>query len=179
MTEVQLNTLQKALINCVDYVRLHLLYSGITNRREKIKDISLIYIHNNFIESAILKWAHIYGNHNDSLHYRRSMPNCDQFKIELLESIDLSDNDWKEYWSLMKNFRDKRVSHIDPEPLIEVPNLDIAYKSISFFYRKAISIIKDSSRADQFEAYYDDIDEYAAGSEERFSEKIEKIVSAL
>jgi len=120
----------------------------------------LVYINNNFIESVILKWSYIYGNIKNSLHYRKSLNEPKSFKKNLLKTINFAEEEWRNHWGRMKTFRDKQVPHIDPEPEVDVPDLDIAFRSVTYFYESAICVLKSSTRSEKYQAYYNNIERY-------------------
>ena len=48
---------------------------------------------------AILDWSHLFGCHNDPLHYRNMAIRPDDFKKEMLTTLDIDDKPWQEYWN--------------------------------------------------------------------------------
>ncbi len=94
-----------------------------------------IMIENNFFDVALLNWAHLFGNWNDSLHFKNILDDCENFKNRIKEKLSLCDRQWDDHWNLLKDFRDKRVGHFDLTiETIVVPQLDIAYKCIAEYY---------------------------------------------
>lgn len=160
------------MINCVDFVRQYIYYKHITAHNKEFNDNVLIYIHNNFIEMSVLAWGHLYGNSSDSLHFRKLAENPDDFKLGLLEELSISDKEWITYWNCMKDYRDKGIAHIDPEPILTVPDLEIAYKSIAYYYHYFIDELKMDIK---FQAYYDNLHKYADNRFKKYGPQIEKI----
>ena len=96
-----------------------------------------ITICNNFFDMALLNWAHLFGNSNDQLHYRKVVSNPESFKKRLLVKLAITEQEWEINWKNLKDFRDNRIAHIDKKFSVRVPELNIAALCISEYYSYA------------------------------------------
>ncbi|MFL0805563.1 MAG: hypothetical protein K6L81_17750 [Agarilytica sp.] len=169
--------LNKAASTCVDFTRQVLFYQQFTARKDNFNEIILIYIHNNFIDMAALQWGHLFGNHNDILHYRNVVLDPGALKSAMLENFGMSAEEWKSYWEEMRTYRDKAVAHLEPSPKLVLPNFNFAYSCVSHYYSNIIDELKEFG--ENYTVYPQALDEYAANRETKYSEYAKSICNAL
>ncbi len=166
----------RAVLNCVHFVRQYIYFLHMADQREDFEETVLTYIHNNFIDMAILGWSHLFGNHNDDLHYRKICLDADEFKVQMLKELELDDEGWKGYWHEVQTFRNKRVAHLEVVPDVIVPDLDLAYRSVAFYYGHFIAGLKENPK---FVAYPDSLDEFSNNRDSKYFGHIRSIVRAV
>ena len=125
---------------------------------------------------AILDWSHLFGSHNDPLHYRNMAIQPNDFKREMLAVLGIDDRSWQEYWNEVKVYRDKGVAHIEPVPTLQIPDLDLAYKSTAFYFHHFIPELK---KYPKFKVYPDNIDKYTDTRFKKYSDHIDAICNSL
>ena len=119
----------------MDFTR-NLSYHRALQNHLKDSDELIFWIHmyNNAIDLAVLDWFHLFGNHNDDLHWKSIVHNVDRFKQGLLQSISYSAQEWKAYHEKIKNYRDKDIAHIELKPLSHVPEMTQALRAAAYYY---------------------------------------------
>lgn len=50
---------------------------------QKPQDLLPILLLNNFFDIALLNWAHLFGNREDALHFKKVLNNSDPFKRDI------------------------------------------------------------------------------------------------
>lgn len=168
--------LERALSNCVDFVRQYVYYLHLTKRRDEFPNLVHTYIHNNFICMSVFNWSHAFGHHNDVLHFRNVSTDGDQFKEGLLQCLDLDNDGWKAYWEEMKAFRDKRVAHIDPDPEVKIPDLAKAYKCVSYYYHSFIGELKELG---DYDVFPDNLDKLSDTLFKKYDETVISLLSGF
>ncbi len=140
-------------------------------------EIILVYIHNNFFDMAVLQWGHLFGNHNDALHFRNVINYPEKFKAKILADYDISSDEWHDYWEEMKTYRDKAVSHLEPSPKLKVPDFDFTYKCVSRYYSEIVGELKGFGAA--YNLFPDGLDTYCGNREIKYGECGNKIFASL
>jgi hypothetical protein len=92
-------------------------------------------MYNNSIDLAVLDWFHLFGYHNDDLHWKQIVDDIDIFRQNLFHHISVSEDNWKLYREQIKNYRDKDVAHIQVRPTSQVPEMSIALNAGAYYYQ--------------------------------------------
>lgn len=96
-------------------------------------------VFNNSINIAILDWFHLFGYHNDDLHWKKIVKNEAAFRSSLFAYVALDEQGWHSYRDKVKTYRDKDVAHIEVRPEGFVPDMTLALKAADFYYRYILS----------------------------------------
>ncbi|AJY76176.1 hypothetical protein [Paenibacillus beijingensis] len=100
------------------------------------------YIVNAHLSQAIINWVTVFEVVSDQSRWNRMDLKLDpkrktreEFVSDLLTHIQFTEQEWKQYWNEVSEFRDKFVAYGDI--LFEKPAayLDIAYKAARFYDR--------------------------------------------
>jgi hypothetical protein len=94
---------------------------------------------NNAIDLAVLDWFHLFGYHKDDLHWKRVVGNTMVFKRQLLQSLQLTEDNWKTYWASIKDYRDKDLAHVEVRPRSHVPDMTLALRAAAHYYSVVLS----------------------------------------
>jgi hypothetical protein len=67
------------------------------------------------LDYGLIEWCKIFGNRSDDTHWTKLVPNDrhDAFREGLLASVGKSAEEWEEYHSAMKDYRDQLAAHHD------------------------------------------------------------------
>jgi hypothetical protein len=142
--------LRRVCLKCVDYCRQVTYHRSMVPYSSELKANYWIYSFNNFIDMAVLDWGHLYGNKNDNLHWQNVIEDKVEFKKELFSFLEVTEEQWREYWESIKYYRDKDVAHIEVRPSITVPDMDLGIKSVGFYYNWIIPELKEFGNYDLF-----------------------------
>ena len=165
--------LRRVAFKCVDCARQLFHHEAFTPYAEDFKYNNYwIYCYNNSIDMAVLDWCHLFGNAEDELHWRNVISNVEDFRNDLLTFLDISFEDWEQYWNTVKDYRDKDVAHIEVRPVTNVPTMKLGITAVGFYYNSIISELRGFN--DKYQVYPDDFFKYM----QRYSEKAELFVES-
>jgi len=149
--------LRRVALKCADFAR-QLSYHRALERYEDSRKLNFWrYMYNNAIDLAVIDWFHLFGYHNDDLHWKQVSNDVDGFREELLAHLRMGQKEWVEYRETVKTYRDKDVAHIQVRPLSHVPDMSIALKATNFYYKKVLEELKQYS---EYKGWPADLGEY-------------------
>lgn len=102
-------------------------------------------IHGNQLDSAVLEWCKVFGSDDEATHWKQVVPAADhdQFRSDLLASLEITVDVWAAYWNEMKSYRDNLIAHhIELNKVANYPVLDLALKSSFFYYNYLIKELR-------------------------------------
>lgn len=116
-----------------------------------------IIIYNNFLDVAVLEWCKVFGSRNNATHWSKNVIDQDAFREGLLARLQITQQEWEEYWEQIKGYRDKYVAHHEFSPKIsQYPDFNYALVSCYFYYE---ILIKELRLLNVYD-YPDDLKEY-------------------
>jgi len=126
-------------------------------------------IHGGFMDLPVLDWCKIFGANGEPTHWKGVVDDPAKFRTELLLKLEISQEEWEQYWNHMKDYRDELVAHFEAGTDVSTyPDLDIALKSSCFYYNYLYVVINEGKiEPTQF------LEEYA----ERFYEQSKEIAN--
>ena len=144
MTERE-KLLRRVGFKCADFARQLSYHRALHGFKESRKLNFWIYMYNNAIDLAVLDWFHLFGYHNDDLHWKKVVSDIDDFRRILLASLGLRQNEWEDYRETIKTYRDKDVAHIEVRPVSNVPQMSVALQAANIYYQVVITELKNFS----------------------------------
>lgn len=138
--------LRKVALKCGDFARQLSYHRAINKYKDDLKLNFWIATYNNAIDLAVLDWFHLFGYHNDDLHWKNIVTDIPRFRDELYKFLKVREDEFKAYWEEIKTYRDKDVAHIEIRPVSNVPEMTMALKAVSFYYQtvlKELSTIRN------------------------------------
>lgn len=151
--------LNRVCLKCADFVRQLSLHRAFDGFQGELRHNFWIYIYNNSIDMAVLDWCHLFGNHSDALHWKKVVPDGNEFRINLYEYLEITETTWKVYRDSLKSYRDKNVAHIEVLPATNIPDMIFALDSVAFYY----TLVKEElNNKDLFPNYPIDLLQYYA-----------------
>ena len=125
-------------------------------------------IQGGLLDLSVMEWTKVFGSNVEPTHWKGVVEDQNKFRAELLDYLDITEQQWSEYWSEMKTYRDEAVAHyFDNENISHYPRLDIALKSCHFYYGHLIIKLREKGE----NKYPDSLEEYC----ERFTEQTRSI----
>lgn len=149
--------LNRVCLKCADFVRQLSLHRAFDGYQGQLRHNFWIYIYNNSIDMAVLDWCHLFANHSDALHWKKVIPDGDEFRINLFKHLEISETTWKVYRDSLKSYRDKNVAHIEVLPALNIPDMTFALDSTAFYYD---SVVKELKNENISAHYPDDLVQY-------------------
>jgi cephalosporin-C deacetylase-like acetyl esterase len=99
----------------------------------------------------------LFGNYDDDLHWKKAVHDVEGFRQGLLQSINMTEVEWKTYRKTIKDYRDKDVAHIEVRPLSQVPQSATALRATTYYYSVAL---EELSGFRDYSKWPNNLDEY-------------------
>lgn len=90
----------------------------------------------NFLDTSVLEWCKLFGNRNGKYHWQKILPNPKAFKQWMLNELHLPESGFKVQHSMVKDYRDEFVAHLEDGDITTVPNMNIPYLLAWQYYRQ-------------------------------------------
>ncbi|MEB0043090.1 hypothetical protein [Pseudomonas sp. MH10] len=128
-----------AEMNCISFVN-NLALSGATREqlgRGRVLSNFWSQISRNALDLAVLDWCHAFGQQNDALHWKKVFPDDeDTFRENMLTSMEVSFDEFKQFREQMKVCRDKDLAHLELRNISMIPAMNKAIHSMVFYYHQ-------------------------------------------
>jgi hypothetical protein len=148
--------LRRVALKCADCIRQLSFHRALEGNRS-FKQNFWIYMYNNAIDLAVLDWFHLFGYHNDDLHWKQIVEDVDLFRQGLMQSVGMTIDEWQKYRETIKDYRDKDVAHIEVRPLSQVPDMAVAIQATTYYYS---IVLAELSEFRDYSAWPNQLDEY-------------------
>lgn len=116
-------------------------------------------VQGNFIDVCVLEWCKLFGNRNGKYHWKNVLCDPDNFRRELLDTHGIDEAALKKLWNTVKDYRDDFVAHTEEQEMSVVPNMNLPYLLVEFYYRKLQlnfpSLETDDCLPAHIDRYYD------------------------
>lgn len=93
----------------------------------------------NSFDIAVISWCILFGSdhtENQRLHWK-NMFDPDPFRKDMLEAVGCSFEEWKEYRTLVVDYRNELAAHRDLNPDTRFnPNFDLALLAANFYHQR-------------------------------------------
>jgi len=149
--------LRRAALKCADFARQLSYHRALAEYAQNSTQNFWIYMFNNAINLAVLDWFHLFGYHKDDLHWKRVVDDLEGFRHGLLQRVQMTEDEWKAYREIVKDYRDKDVAHIEVRPVSQVPTMAIALRATCFYYSV---ILAELSKLRDYSAWPQELEEY-------------------
>jgi len=156
MTERE-KILRRVALKCADFARQISYHHALGDHANNFRQNFWIVMFNNAIDIAVLDWFHLFGYHNDDLHWKRVVQDVDSFRQGLVQSLGMSEPEWTAYRESIKDYRDKDVAHIEVRPVSHVPDMAIALQAVAYYYTYLLTELLHDS---QYNAWPKDLKDY-------------------
>jgi hypothetical protein len=153
--------LRRVALKCVDFVRQLSYHRSLAEHAQIFTQNFWIYMYNNAIDLAVLDWFHLFGYHNDDLHWKQVVADVPTFRNQLLQSLSMTEDEWKTYRETVKDYRDKYVAHIEVRPVSHVPDMTLALQVAALYY---VTVITELSTFRDYGGWPKQLEEYHAKS---------------
>jgi hypothetical protein len=160
--------LRRVGMKCCDFARQLSYHRALDRYKSQSGKFNLNFwtvVCNNTIDVAILDWFHLFGYHNDDLHWKKIVKDINAFRLALFTTVGLDEQGWISYRETIKTYRDKDVAHIEVRPKSWVPDMKLALKATDLYYQavlEELSLFRDySNEPVDLIAYYRDSQEQA------------------
>ncbi len=127
--------LRRVALLCVHFAR-NLAYSRAIHRsvlRKKEGDF-WITMQGNCIDTAVLEWCKLFGENNGKHAWHRMVDDPELFKSELLNNLHITEDVWETKRNELRTYRDSFVAHLDSEETMNIPDMDLPFEMIKFYF---------------------------------------------
>lgn len=139
-----MSKLEFCLINLEGFSRSYHMSRLLRDIYPKLDRYTLNYatfqhLHNTLLCDSVVSWCRIFGSDREELHWKKVVPDTNNFKDRLADWSGFSSEDFREYQKSLVIFRNKVAAHLDPDHFSNgsTPHLDIANtianKAYSYF----------------------------------------------
>ncbi|MFH0772302.1 MAG: hypothetical protein V1933_06750 [Candidatus Omnitrophota bacterium] len=135
--------LRRVGLKCADFARQLSYHRALCDFKESRRLFFWISMYNNAIDLAVLDWFHLFGYHNDDLHWKKVVNDINSFRGRLLSCLRFTQNEWEDYRKTIKTYRDKDVAHIEVRPISHVPEMSDALKAADIYYKEVLTELKN------------------------------------
>ena len=167
--------LRRVGLKCADFARQLSYHRALNDYKDGFKLNFWICVFNNSIDLSVLDWFHLFGYHNDDLHWKQVVADIDSFRQQLFYHVNMTEDEWKSYREEIKIYRDKDVAHIEVRPTSQVPQMSIALQAVAYYYEY---VLKELTGFGDYSNWSKDLSEYHQRSLEQTKKLLESAYSA-
>ena len=127
--------LRRVGILCCHFLR-NLAFYGAGRRKGSLilKEQYWATANGNFLDICVLEWCKLFGDVRAQHFWRKVVTEQQEFFGGLLKTLSLTDVEFDAYVKEVKTYRDKFVAHLDSDLKMQIPDLELARKSVSYLY---------------------------------------------
>lgn len=96
-------------------------------------------VNGNCIDHCVLEWCKLFGDSRDKHCWRRVVSDPEEFEESLFDHSGVSASEFEKEIRIMRRYRDKFVAHLDSERTMNIPALEVAYKSVAFYHAHIVA----------------------------------------
>ena len=127
--------LRRVAILCCNCLRNLAFYrAGWRNSTRVFKGHFWANVNGNFLDICVLEWCKLFGDSRGRHYFGKVLTAPTDFFDSLLNDLRMNEAKFDAYVREMKTYRDKFVAHLDSEPVMHIPDLTVALKSVSLLY---------------------------------------------
>lgn len=93
----------------------------------------------NFIDVCVLEWCKLLGDPKGKHNWYNIVSDPNSFQSQLLGHLGITEAEFDEEIEKMRRYRDKFLAHLDSDYVMDIPTLDIAKKSVWFYYAHVVN----------------------------------------
>lgn len=90
----------------------------------------------NCIDVCALEWSKLFGDNKGKHHWKQIVDDEALFRARLLNTVGITEEQWKKSWLEIKEYRDKFIAHLDSESTMHVPHMEIPHSMVCFLYEE-------------------------------------------
>jgi hypothetical protein len=102
-------------------------------------------VNGNFIDMCVLEWCKLFGEKNGEYYWKNISGDTAGFRTDLLLHLALDQEAFNRQVHVIREYRDKWVAHLDVERTGFRPELEVAKKSVWFYYERMVQQEPDLS----------------------------------
>lgn len=96
-------------------------------------------VSNNALDAVVLEWCKLFADSNDKHHWSRIVGKSDDFWSALVKNLGVTKDAFDDYEAAMRRYRDKFVAHLDSDEVMDIPDFDLAERSVAFYHSHLVS----------------------------------------
>jgi hypothetical protein len=131
----QKGRVRRTTILCCHFLRNAAYYrTGWEDGRLRLGGQFWVTANGNFLDHCVLEWCKLFGDKRGEHYWQKVVIDPAAFWPELLEHLGKSQEQFDSYVGEMRLLRDKFIAHLDSEPTMYPPHLDLAVTSATRLY---------------------------------------------
>jgi hypothetical protein len=88
----------------------------------------------NFFDMCVLEWCKLLSDRKGEHHWSQVVSNPAAFEPAMLRHVGLDAAAFRAEKEAMRHYRDKFIAHLDDLPVMDIPMLDTAQRSVWFYH---------------------------------------------
>lgn len=99
-------------------------------------------------DTAAVEWCKVFGSWDEDTHWTRVIPKerQDEIRVGMLKAIELTQEEWEEYWNSIVSYRNQMVAHHDLDSTVDkYPHYDVAILAANFMFDQLRNIAEPDS----------------------------------
>lgn len=101
-------------------------------------------IFSNCLDMAVLEWCKLFGANAEHHHWSKVFSDKEKFRQHILESVQMTQDQWNTYWKELTQYSNNAVSHFAPDfKPSRYPDLEPALKSVISCYEYLLMKLKE------------------------------------
>jgi hypothetical protein len=94
---------------------------------------------NNFLDVAVLDWCKLFGSQrSEKHHWRRVVSDVTRFEQALFRELGTNADMFGALVKKILYYRDTFIAHLDNDLVMNVPELNLALKAVTFYHRHIV-----------------------------------------
>ena len=143
--DIKFQIVLDVIINLIRNVQLKRVIESIGGKHLNLNFWRVIS--GNAMDTCIIEWNKLFGaDRSQQAHWENIFTEEDNFKTEMLNYLEVSEDKFERYREKMRKIRDKYTAHFDLDHILSekykqdnYPYLDLAINSAYFYYKKVYS----------------------------------------
>ena len=132
--------LRRVGILCCHFLRNLAFYRAWFEAGKPNENMQLwVTVNGNFLDIAVLEWCKLFADVRGKHYFGKVVSELPTFKAQLFGSLHVTADEFDNYVSQIRTYRDKFVAHLDELNEMHIPNLDVAKGSAVFLYQHLLA----------------------------------------
>ena len=132
--------LRRVVIFCSDFTRNFAYYrAGLKHKAMWEAQPFWRTVSNNFLDHCGLEWCKLFVERKGKHCWRNVISDANAFESSLLRGAKINAVDFQELVGKIRRYRDKFVAHLDLEIIMDIPELEPAWRCVLFYHEYVLA----------------------------------------
>jgi hypothetical protein len=131
--------LRRVVLLCAHFSRNLAYYRAGHDKLRKTSPQFWITVDGNCLDMAVIEWCKLFGDRKGSSCWAKVVTDPSRFEAELHRRLGINTDEFADYVSEMRMYRNKFLAHLDDLHVMDIPFLDRAQEAVDFYHRYVVS----------------------------------------